>query len=80
MTVCKTNVLGTALAALALCLAPLPALAYIGPGAGIGALGAVVGLIAAVVAALGVVVLWPLRAAMRRARAGGDDEGRSTAG
>jgi type VI protein secretion system component VasK len=80
MTALNTNIPATLIAALALWLAPLPALAYIGPGAGIGALGAVVGLIVAVVAALGVVLLWPLRAAMRRARAGSDHEGRRTAG
>lgn len=41
------------------------AFAYVGPGAGLSLLGALWGLIAAVVAALGFVILWPLRRARR---------------
>ena len=47
----------------------LPAAAYIGPGAGLSLLGAFWGLLLAVVAALGFVILWPLRRMFRRARA-----------
>lgn len=43
-----------------------PALAYIGPGAGLSLLGALWGLIAAVGAALLFVILWPLRRYLRR--------------
>lgn len=43
-----------------------PALAYIGPGAGITMLGALWGVIVAVVLALGAVLFWPIRALMRR--------------
>ena len=43
-----------------------PAMAYIGPGAGITMLGALWGVIVAVVLALGAVLFWPIRALMRR--------------
>lgn len=44
--------------------ATFPAAAYIGPGAGLGALGAVIGLLVGVLIAVGVVLLWPIRAAL----------------
>ena len=43
-----------------------PALAYVGPGAGISLLAAFGALATAIVAAIGFLILWPLR--MRRAR------------
>jgi membrane protein implicated in regulation of membrane protease activity len=46
----------------------LPAAAYIGPGAGLSLLGAFWGLLLAVVAALGFVIMWPLRRLFRRAK------------
>ena len=47
----------------------LPAAAYVGPGAGLSLLGAFWGLLLAVVAAVGFVILWPLRRLFRRSRA-----------
>jgi hypothetical protein len=47
----------------------LPAAAYVGPGAGLSLLGAFWGLLLAVAAALGFVILWPLRRMFRRNRA-----------
>ncbi len=47
-----------------------PAMAYIGPGAGITMLGALWGVIVAVVLALGAVLFWPIRALLRRRKAG----------
>ena len=41
-------------------------LGYIGPGAGLGLLGALVGLFLAVASAVGFIVLWPLRALFRK--------------
>jgi hypothetical protein len=41
-------------------------LGYIGPGAGLGLLGALVGLFLAVGSALGFVCFWPLRALLRK--------------
>ena len=41
-------------------------LGYIGPGAGLGLLGALIGLFLAVASAVGFIVLWPLRAMFRR--------------
>lgn len=38
-----------------------PALAYVGPGAGLTLLGALWGLIAAVVMSVGFIILWPFR-------------------
>lgn len=45
-----------------------PALAYVGPGAGITLIGALWGLIMAVVAALSFIVLWPIRRSLKRRR------------
>ena len=45
-----------------------PAAAYIGPGAGLSLLGAFWGLLVAVMAALGFVILWPIRRLFRRNR------------
>ncbi|MGM0452453.1 MAG: hypothetical protein ACQERN_04725 [Thermodesulfobacteriota bacterium] len=43
--------------------------AYVGPGAGLSLLGALWGLVIAIFAALGFILFWPLRQAIRRARA-----------
>ncbi len=43
--------------------------AYVGPGAGISLIGSVVGLLAAIGTAIGIMVMAPLRAARRRAKA-----------
>jgi hypothetical protein len=43
-----------------------PAMAYIGPGAGITMLGALWGVVVAVVLAIGAVLFWPIRALLRR--------------
>jgi membrane protein implicated in regulation of membrane protease activity len=53
------------LAAAVLTLSALPALAYVGPGAGLSLLGAFWGLLIAVLAALAFVVLYPIRRLMR---------------
>ena len=56
-----------------------PAMAYIGPGAGITMLGALWGVVVAVLLAIGAVLFWPIRALLRRmkgtppATAAGDD-------
>ena len=44
--------------------------AYIGPGAGLGLLGALIAVGGAVAAALFFVVMWPLRMLLRRAKGG----------
>lgn len=46
-----------------------PALAYVGPGAGISVLGALWGLIVGVVVAVGVILFWPIKMMIRKARA-----------
>jgi len=50
-----------------------PAQAYVGPGAGLSLIGALWGLVVAVGAAVGFVVLWPLRRALRGRRAAQPD-------
>jgi membrane protein implicated in regulation of membrane protease activity len=55
-----------AMATVAISLAAFPAMAYVGPGAGLTLLGALWGLILAVVVSIGFVLLWPLRRLMRR--------------
>ena len=47
-----------------------PALAYIGPGAGITVLGALWGVLVAIVLAIGAVLFWPIRIMFRRRRKG----------
>lgn len=44
------------------------AAAYVGPGAGLSLLGALWGLLLAVIAAVGFVILWPLRRMRKRAK------------
>ena len=46
-----------------------PAAAYVGPGAGLSLVGAFWGLLVAVGAALGFIILWPLRRLLKRGRA-----------
>ena len=55
-------------ASLLLVTAATPALAYIGPGAGITVLGALWAVVLAVLLAVGAVVSYPIRAMMRRRR------------
>ena len=62
------TVLTTILAAALTVGVTLPAFAYIGPGAGLSLLGAFWGLLVAVMAALGFVILWPIRRLFRRNR------------
>jgi hypothetical protein len=57
---------GMVAVALGLSLLATPALAYIGPGAGITVLGALWGVVLAVVLAVAAVLLWPLRILFRR--------------
>ena len=57
-----------ALASAGLAFGAGPALAYIGPGAGLSLLGALWGVVAAVAAALLFLLIWPLRRLMRRQR------------
>jgi membrane protein implicated in regulation of membrane protease activity len=64
----KCSVLA-ALAGAGLAFGAGPALAYIGPGAGLSLLGALWGVVAAVAAALLFLLIWPLRRLMRRQRA-----------
>lgn len=55
------------------------ALGYIGPGAGLGLLGALIGLLLAVAGALFFVVLWPVRILLRRAKGSAAQEQFSSA-
>jgi membrane protein implicated in regulation of membrane protease activity len=50
---------------IALTLAATPALAYVGPGAGLSLLGAFWGLLVAILAALAFVVVYPVRRMLR---------------
>jgi len=54
---------------LILALLPELAMAYVGPGAGISMLGALWGLIVGVVMAVGVILFWPIRMMIRKAKA-----------
>jgi len=51
-------------------LAPVsPALAYIGPGAGISVLGSLLSILATIFVAIGAIIFWPLRKFMKRRKA-----------
>jgi uncharacterized oligopeptide transporter (OPT) family protein len=52
--------------AIVLSSVPTAVFAYIGPGAGLGALGALVGLLVGVVMAVAIVLYWPVRVLIRR--------------
>jgi hypothetical protein len=58
-----------------------PALAYVGPGAGLTLLGALWGLIVAVVMSVGFIILWPFRRLLfgHRRKAGGEAVDQATA-
>lgn len=45
-----------------------PATAYIGPGAGISVLGSLLGILATIVVAIGAIIMWPLRKALKKRR------------
>lgn len=55
-------------------LAASPAIAYVGPGAGLTLLGALWGLILAVVVSVGFILLWPIRRMMRRNKRAASDQ------
>ena len=57
---------GASLAGSLALLAATPALAYVGPGAGLSLLGALWGVAIAILAALAFVVIWPIRQMIRR--------------
>jgi membrane protein implicated in regulation of membrane protease activity len=60
-------------AAVGLVCAAGPALAYIGPGAGLSLLGALWAIVAAVLAALLFLLIWPIRRLLRRRHANAQD-------
>lgn len=65
--------IGSTTLLLAVCLVftfSLPALAYVGPGAGVTMLGALWGVIVAIVLAVVAIFYWPIRALLRRRRNG----------
>ena len=43
-----------------------PALAYIGPGAGISVLGSLLGILGTIIVAIGAILFWPIRKMMKR--------------
>jgi membrane protein implicated in regulation of membrane protease activity len=69
MTEEGVNVLLTCLAVIIAALgAAAPAMAYVGPGAGLSLVGAFWGLLVAIFAALAFIVAWPVRRLLRRGR------------
>ena len=46
-----------------------PAVAYIGPGAGISVLGSLLGILATIFVAIGAVLFWPIRKYLKRRKA-----------
>lgn len=62
-------------AAAVVALAASPAFAYIGPGAGISMLGALWAVLAGIVLAIAGLLIWPIRALMRRRKAASAADG-----
>lgn len=60
------KVFGIAILAAVLAALATPAAAYVGPGAGLGLLGAFWALLTAIMSSLAFLVLWPLRNRLRR--------------
>ncbi|RXR29847.1 hypothetical protein [Sphingobium fluviale] len=60
-------------AAFAVLLLPNPALAYIGPGVGAGAIGAVLGVIGSIFLGLFAILWYPIKRMMKRRKKGNDD-------
>ena len=60
------------LIALGAILSPVPALAYIGPGAGLGVIGTVVALIGAVLLAIVGFVWYPVKRMLKKRKAGAE--------
>lgn len=56
--------------ALVLALTPAPALAYMGPGLGLGAIGSALGVVFALVLALASIAWYPVKRLIRRLRGG----------
>ena len=46
-----------------------PAVAYVGPGAGISVLGSLLGILATIFVAIGAIIFWPVRKYMKRRKA-----------
>jgi membrane protein implicated in regulation of membrane protease activity len=59
-------------AVLTLFLLPTPALAYIGPGVGAGAIGAVLGVIGSIFLGLFAILWYPIKRVLKRRKKGGD--------
>lgn len=55
-------------------LVSTPALAYIGPGAGISVLGSLLGIIVTIIVAIGAILMWPLRKLLKKKRAAANSE------
>lgn len=62
----KTHIITGLTTMAAIALITLPAQAYVGPGAGLSLLSALWAVLAAIVAAVGFIVLWPIRKMMRK--------------
>ena len=58
-----------ALLAVVLLTMSSPALAYIGPGAGISVVGSLLGILATIFVAIGAILFWPLRKLLKRRKA-----------
>ncbi len=63
-----------AAACLALCVLPGIAQAYIGPGAGITFIGALIGVVLAVLSAISFILFWPIRRMLAKRKGKGEAE------
>lgn len=66
--------------ALFLLLTAAPALAYVGPGAGISVLGSLLGILATIVIAIGAIIMWPLRKVLKKRKAAAAEAAESGTG
>jgi protein-S-isoprenylcysteine O-methyltransferase Ste14 len=61
-----------------LAFSAVPAMAYIGPGAGISVLGSLLGILGTIVVAIGAILFWPIRKMMKRRKAAAAAETKET--
>lgn len=78
MTMNRRSIFTTAFVGVFLVFSPSYAFAYVGPGAGLGMLGALMALVAGIVLAVGMTLLHPIKLLLKRMRGKNSDDEKAT--